>query len=724
VTVPGAEDSDPAHYCNLANPEIDIEKSINGVDADDAGATTVPQLNPGDEVTWVYIVRNLGNIAFAASQVNVADSDPTVSPVLDTTSDVGADGLLSPGESWRYTATATALDLGNGDATVGRTIVQGCDRDGTYVFGARNTYRNIGTVEVPGDGDSDPAHYCNPANPAIDIETATNGVDGDDANDPAIPHLVTDTGVNWTYVVRNDGNITFTVDQVVVTDSHPHVSPVFDPGSDDGDGLLSPGESWTYFAVGTALDLDDESATSTSIIVPGCSENGTSLYGTRNTYENIGYVFVPGDEDADPTHYCNPANPDIDIETSTNGVDGDDANDPNTPQIEANDPAFWVYLVRNDGNVTFTVDQVDVTDSHPNVTPVCDPTSDDGDGVLSPGETWRYTAIGTALKLDNPEATVNSTIVNGCFAVGTPLQETRETYENVGYVVVPGADDSDPTHYCNPLATGTEVEPVEEPRIDIEKSTNGADADNSSDPDVPVIDPGSNVVWEYVVTNTGNLVFSFDEVVVTDSDPNVELQWVATSDDGDGLLSPGESWRYQARSLALLLTDPAAIAGVTVVDGCFGDGSSVRPAYNNVATVTVPDASDSDASHYCNPPLPTAVTMHSFRAKVQEGTIVVEWAFSNPVNSLGFHIFRSTSPEFKDAAKFTNRMILTEPVADSNDIQTYAVTDRSIFEGIDYHYWLVEYDTSGMETLYGPITANLTTKVTQHTVFLPLANRQ
>ena len=49
------------------------------------------------------------------------------------------------------------------------------------------------------------------------------------------------------------------------------------------------------------------------------------------------------------------------------------------------------------------------------------------------------------------------------------------------------------------------------PGIDVEKSTNGADADNAPGPLVPVGDP---VVWSYVVTNTSDDPLT--DVVVTD----------------------------------------------------------------------------------------------------------------------------------------------------------------------------------------------------------------
>jgi hypothetical protein len=77
-----------------------------------------------------------------------------VVPQLALWSDDG-DMILSPGETWIYKASAQALDLANPPADV--TVVPGCnDR--------RNTYKNIGRVEIAGTGvfDEDPSHYCNP----------------------------------------------------------------------------------------------------------------------------------------------------------------------------------------------------------------------------------------------------------------------------------------------------------------------------------------------------------------------------------------------------------------------------------------------------------------------------------------------------------------------------------------------------------------------------------
>jgi hypothetical protein len=94
-------------------------------------------------------------------------------------------------------------------------------------------------------------------------------------------------------------------------------------------------------------------------------------------------------------------------------------------------------------------------------------------------------------------------LVAGCVnnpQAGDPL---RRTYENVGTVFVPGDSDSDPSHYCNPP-----------PGVDIEKSTNGFNADDANGGDVPVLNPGDSVTWTYEVSNTGVVSIPFADVTV------------------------------------------------------------------------------------------------------------------------------------------------------------------------------------------------------------------
>ncbi len=85
------------------------------------------------------------------------------------------------------------------------------------------------------------------------------------------------------------------------------------------------------------------------------------------------------------------------------------------------------------------------------------------------------------------------------------------------------------------------------PAIDIEKSTNGEDADT---PTGPIIFVGDTVTWEYFVENTGNVPFQLSEVTVTD-DQGVLPVFDPTSDvGGDEILSVDETWRYFAEGIA------------------------------------------------------------------------------------------------------------------------------------------------------------------------------
>jgi hypothetical protein len=141
------------------------------------------------------------------------------------------------------------------------------------------------------------------------------------------------------------------------------------------------------------------------------------------------------------------------------------------------------------------------------------------------------------------------------------------------------------------------------PIIDIEKTTNGPtnanpiapDYDNEdtvAGPGVPILTPGSTVIWTYKVTNTGDVAFSFNTVVIVDdngtaantaddlSTTNGKITFLSVqTGDADNLLEPGEVWLYRAS----------------------GTVQSVTGFYENRATVSDPGApGDSDLSHYVN----------------------------------------------------------------------------------------------------------------------------
>lgn len=111
------------------------------------------------------------------------------------------------------------------------------------------------------------------------------------------------------------------------------------------------------------------------------------------------------------------------------------------------------------------------------------------------------------------------------------------------------------------------------PAIDIEKSTNGEDADEPTGPHIPMGEP---IIWEYVVTNTGDMTLT--DVTVTDSQ-------------------------------GVVVTCPKHILAPGEVILCTGQGIATLGQYENTGTVVgqpvdefnMPrggTVTDSDDSHY------------------------------------------------------------------------------------------------------------------------------
>jgi hypothetical protein len=163
--------------------------------------------------------------------------------------------------------------------------------------------------------------------------------------------------------------------------------------------------------------------------------------------------------------------------------------------------------------------------------------------------------------------------------------------------------------------------------IDIEKFTNGLDADDPNGvattvppPDVPRILPGAPITWRYAVKNVGQADIYQEELVVEDDVEGVlwnlgTLVQGALVDkgDGDGILAVGEVWVFELDGTAQVLVDTVPGSGSDhVVQGCRanpGDPTGeTRPTYENlgIAKVVVQgavvDRAD-DPSHYCNPDL-------------------------------------------------------------------------------------------------------------------------
>jgi uncharacterized repeat protein (TIGR01451 family) len=218
------------------------------------------------------------------------------------------------------------------------------------------------------------------------------------------------------------------------------------------------------------------------------------------------------------------AQTEVTLEKATNG---EDADSPPGPVLPVGSPVAWTYVVTNTGTEELT--NVLVTDDQ-GETVTCPKT------VLAVGESMTCTANGTV--------------------------QVEGQYANLGIVTadLPGGQQvtaSDPSHYFGEIVLA----------VDIEKFTNGSDADA---PPGPALEVGTPVLWTYIVTNTGTSPLT--NIQVSD-DQGVAVSCPKTT------LQPGESMT------------------------CTGNGVVQAGQYENLGLVTasLPDGStvsDFDPSHY------------------------------------------------------------------------------------------------------------------------------
>lgn len=451
-------DEDPSHYFGVVTA-LSVEKATNGVDAD---VPPGPAIVIGDDVYWTYVVTNTGNVPFTSW--TVTDSDPSVSIACPRV-------ILPP------SASATCVAKG---------------------IAAPGQYANIATASTPnplGGPDitaSDRSHYFG-AQPALTLEKTTNG---QDADDPPGPFISVGQPVTWSYAVTNTGNTPLT--DLLVIDSK----------------LGAATCNATALAVGGSTT---------------CSLNGAA---TAGQYLNLSLALARGADGKlvgalDPSHYFG-ATPGIHLEKLTNGVNADT---PPGPYIVEGNPVDWSYEVTNTGNDRLT--NITLTDDR--LGPITCPQT-----ALEPQTAMICTATGIA-------------------ATGQYANVATVAARNTTGISV---TDTDPSHYFGYISA-----------INVEKATNGQDADEPVGPIVPV---GSTVAWTYRVTNPGDVALK--NVRLTD-DQGVVPVFQNGDANGNGELDPGETWLYQAQ------------------------GTAVSGQYANIATAAAVDAfenpvQDTDPSHY------------------------------------------------------------------------------------------------------------------------------
>ncbi len=396
-----------------------------------------------------------------------------------------------------------------------------------YVCSTSNVLRDVlNTAAVSAEGlgsrdavedDDSAAVETPPEDPDIEVVKFVNGNDAQTA-----PGIFIDPGsqVTFTYEVTLGSGIVPLADVAVDDDNGTPLdatddfAAVFVNGDTDGDNRLDIGETWLFEATGFTA-LADQYA------------NWATATGTPVT---AGAAEL---SDIDPAHYFGvEANSDL-----TKLVNGQDANSTPGISVAAGDPITFSYVVENTGNtplfvVAFTDDAGTTSDPTDDWTPVLVSGDTDGDGLIDTTETWTFEHTGET-------AVANQYTNLAVITLADPLGNQ--------------VNSSDPANYF-----GTN------PAFAVEKSTNGADADV----DPVLVGANSALLWEYVLTNTGNAPISSPQVeddngTPADTTDDFIATFVSGDANGDGVLDLDETWIFQATGTAteLAYTNNAIATG-------------------------------------------------------------------------------------------------------------------------------------------------------------------
>ncbi len=638
---------------------IDLEKLTNGVDADTEAEAVL--VNPGDPITWTYVVTNTGAAGdgtFTLDEIEIVDDNGTPSDpsddfsttsgdiVFDASSDDNSDGILSVGEQWLYTAMGVAQDLGGG--ATGPVLSVNMSGNSALDGPAGNTRRfSVDGIDIDARAFSREKSSGDWYDAWLGAYSGGLGVTDTSGGDS---HTVDNIGIDDNYVLFEFSE-TVVVDAAflgfVIDDSDISVwiGNVDSPIASLSDALLNGLEftevNNTVSSSPRLADINGDEVAGNVLIIAASTADTTpedkfkietlkfQRVESGGCYVNHADLLVNGElEDEDLSHYCNgDPEPGIDIEKLTNGVDADTEAD--APEIAPGDLVTWTYKVTNTGNVAFTMDQIEIVDDAgtPGDTSddfsttsgdiTLDASSDTGViGVLEVGEMWIYEASDVAQDLGDggavgPVSTISLTGNSGLDGTNGNIR----TFSADGISVHASAFSRDSGGTWQTAFLGA--------------FSNGLGVTDSSEGD------GSNGLHR--IDNVGRhnyVLLEFSETVVVDrafldsvvNDSDISV-WIGTVDNAfnnhitlsDAVLNGlgftevnngGSSARWadiNANEVAGNVLVIAASTADTTPEDRFKlrkvDVQRVDPGgcYENMAVVTAGGVSDSDLSHYCNP---------------------------------------------------------------------------------------------------------------------------
>jgi uncharacterized repeat protein (TIGR01451 family) len=229
------------------------------------------------------------------------------------------------------------------------------------------------------------------------------------------------------------------------------------------------------------------------------------------------------------------------------------------------------------------------------------------------------------------------------------------------------------------------------------------------------------VQFQIVITNTGAL--SITVLPLTDTYDPVYLEFQEAVPAPDST-SPGTVvWDDLITTLSSGPLLPDASVSVTLTFTAISSTQQLNPP------VTVDVARSEGAQTVAGPlppiedpadvgiSLPTAIELLYFRATPRGTGVLVEWSTLFEIETYGFRLYRS--PDDSVAGAEPIAFVPAKGGSDAGAVYQYLDAD---LRPAQYRYWLVEVETSGHETWYGPVSAWLqgSPKDLPQQVYLPV----
>ncbi|MBX0327462.1 DUF11 domain-containing protein [Oscillochloris sp. ZM17-4] len=186
-----------------------------------------------------------------------------------------------------------------------------------------------------------------------------------------------------------------------------------------------------------------------------------------------------------------------------------------------------------------------------------------------------------------------------------------------------------------------------------------------------------------------------------------------------GMIAPGDSAQvsFTARVNNTLLAGTTTIANQAVVRG---DNVPDTPS-DDPSTPEPDDPTDVPAGGSPGGGPPTAITLTDFRVVTDKHAVTVLWSTGSEIRTVGFEILRAATADQAGAVRL-GPIIPAQGVGGGGASYRYA--DSSASPDETYYYWLVERESGGAASRYGPVARPATAAdAGGYQVYLPLAIR-